>query len=80
MSTAKYIELVDKENTNAGLPLPKHSKGDEAQIKKTVLGETNQPKILANEPTSPEDSKLLERKRQMNKQSVKDFSFKLNFC
>ena len=80
MSTAKYIELVDKENTNAGLSLSKPSKGEEPYIKKTVLGETNQPKILANEPSSPEDSKLLERKRQMNKQSVKDFSFKLNFC
>lgn len=53
MSTAKYIELIDKENTNAGLPLLKHSKGDEGVVKKTVLGETNQPKILTNEPSSP---------------------------
>jgi hypothetical protein len=80
MSTAKYIELVDKENTNAGLHLIKQGKGEEGQVKKTVLGETNQPKILPNEPSSPEDSKLLDRKRQMNKQSVQAFSFKLNFC
>lgn len=80
MSTAKYIELVDKENTNAGLHLVKHTKGDEAQVKKTVLGETNQPKIITNEPSSPEDSKLMERKRQMSKQSVQAFAFKLNYC
>lgn len=79
MSTAKYIELVDKENTNAGVPLPKHSKGDDNPVRKTVLGETNQPKIIANEPSSPEDSKLMDRKRQMSKQSVQAFTLKLNF-
>lgn len=80
MSTAKYIELVDKENTKAGLPLPKQTKGEENPVKKTVLGETNQPKIITNEPSSPEDSKLMDRKRQMNKQSVEGFTLKLNFC
>jgi hypothetical protein len=62
------------------VPAVKHWKGEEGHVKKTVLGETNQPKILPNEPSSPEDSKLLDRKRQMNKQSVQAFSFKLNFC
>lgn len=38
MSTAKYIELVDKENNNAGFPLTKHTKGEEPSVRKTVLG------------------------------------------
>lgn len=79
-SNAKWIEMVDKENSKVGLPVKKDKLAEEAQVKKTVLGESCQPKILPNEPTSPEDSKLLDRKRKMNKQSVENFAFKLNFC
>lgn len=80
MSNAKWIEMVDKENSKVGLPAKRDKLAEEVQVKKTVLGESCQPKILPNEPASPEDTKLLERKRKMNKQSVESFSFKLNFC
>jgi hypothetical protein len=67
-SNTKWIELVDKENSNVGAHVVKKDKlSHEEQVKKTVLGESCQPKILPNEPSSPEDSKLLERKRKMNK-------------
>ena len=52
-SNAKYIELVDKENTKVGPPQPKKDKLSEEPVKKTVLGESCQPKILVNEPSSP---------------------------
>lgn len=68
-SNAKWIEMVDKENSKIGVPSIKKDKigNEEVQVKKTVLGESCQPKISSNEPSSPEDTKLLERKRKMSK-------------
>jgi hypothetical protein len=59
----KYIELVDKENTQQGCFITKRDKTNAEEPKKTVLGETSQPKVIADEPSSPEDTKLLYRKR-----------------
>lgn len=79
MSTLKAIEL-GKENTVQGL-LKKDKNQEETSIKKIALGETSQPKIgYADEPTSPEDTKLMDRKRQMGKKANGEVSLKLNFC
>jgi hypothetical protein len=81
-TSLKYIEMIDKENSKVGIPSVKKDKSnaEDPYVKKTVLGEVSQPQILPNEPSSPEDTKLLERKRKMGKQSVEGFAFQLSFC
>lgn len=61
----KYIELVDKENSAQGAATGKKDKlaFEELPIKKTVLGESSQPKVIEDEPSSPNDTKLINRKR-----------------
>ncbi len=83
MSTApKYIELVDKENTNKGALIPKKDKNsnEETPIKKTVLGETSQPTFGVEDTSSPEDSRLLKRKREMQYKSSLGFTLNLHVC
>jgi hypothetical protein len=81
-STQKYAEQVDKENAQLPPFFAKKEKliGEEPQIRKTVLGESSQPKVFTEEPTSPEDTKLLARKREIERGSALTFAFKLNFC
>lgn len=78
----KYIEMVDKENSKVGhQPNKKDKNCDELPVKKTVLGETNQQVFLVEEPSSPEDTKLLNRKREMQQKAVTGgFALKLQFC
>lgn len=76
----KYIEMVDKENTNKGSLLPKKDKmSEEIQVKKTVLGESSQPKYIVDEPTSPEDTKLMNKKRENQQKNTTSFSLKLQY-
>ena len=58
-------ELMDKENTSARVFQGKKEKGmfEEPQSKKVVLGESNGNITIIEEPTSPEDTKLMNRKR-----------------
>jgi len=44
----KYIELVDKENTQQGCFISKKDKINVEETKKTVLGETSQPKVIVD--------------------------------
>ena len=53
---------------------------DEIPIKKIVLGEVSQQSLIIEEPSSPEDSRLLAKKRKMQIKNASDFTFKLNFC
>ena len=78
----KHSDIFDKENTKVGGPqLTKKDKLlEEVQPKKTILGETNQHIIVVPEPSSPEDARLLNRKREMQQKSVGGFSLKLNLC
>ena len=80
--TNKHSDIFDKENTKVGGPqLTKKDKLlEEVQPKKTILGETNQHIIVVPEPSSPEDARLLNRKREMQQKSVGGFSLKLNLC
>jgi len=56
---------MDKENTSARVMQGKKEKGvfEEPVSKKTVLGESNGNITIIEEPTSPEDTKLMNRKR-----------------
>ena len=76
----KYLDQVDKENSKVGVPLIKKDKNavEEPQPRKTVLGESNST-ITVVEPSSPEDTRLLNRKRQMHPLSCATFSIKLNY-
>lgn len=79
----KNIELIDKENAPVARALRKDKlTSEDLQVKKTVLGESTQPQSVIDEPSSPEDSRLLKRKRDFQKQlkSVNDFSIKLLPC
>ena len=78
----KHSDIFDKENTKVGgAQLTKKDKLlEEVQPKKTILGETNQHIIVVPEPSSPEDARLLNRKREMQQKSVGGFSLKLNLC
>ena len=82
-SLARNIELCDKENSQvAKAPKKDKLQGEEQPVKKTVLGESTQPQSVIEEPESPEDTRLLKRKRDFQKQqkSVNDFSIKLFSC
>lgn len=72
---------MDKENPKVKPLPPKKDKfsAEEPQPKKTILGEANGSISVVEEPTSPEDTRLLNRKRQMMPLSCANFSFKLNF-
>ena len=72
---------MDKENTKVGPLPPKKDKisCDELQPKKTILGEANGNTTIVEEPTSPEDTRLINRKREMKPLSCAEFSFKLNY-
>lgn len=61
----KNYERHDKENTKVGPLLPKKDKNsfEEPAVRKTVLGEANSSVITVEEPSSPEDTRLLKRKR-----------------
>jgi len=64
-SNIRNYEHMDKENTSARVMQGKKEKGvfEEPVSKKTVLGESNGNITIIEEPTSPEDTKLMNRKR-----------------
>jgi hypothetical protein len=64
-NSSRNIEHRDKENTSARVFQGKKEKGvfEEPQSKKIVLGESNGNITIIEEPTSPEDTKLMNRKR-----------------
>ncbi len=77
---SKSIEMAEKENNQVGLVQGKKEKASGEQVQlKTILGEV-QIKTSVNEPTSPEDSKLIEKKRVMERQNIESFAFKLTYC
>ena len=80
-TTRSSIEHMDKENTSAKVFQGKKEKGtfEEPQIKKTVLGESNGNITIIEEPTSPEDTRLMNRKREMKPLSCTNFAFRLNY-
>ena len=62
----RHHEADDKENQQKGIIPYKKEKanGEETQVKKSVLGETSQPKIFTeDEDNEIEDTKLYNRKR-----------------
>lgn len=72
--------MAEKENNQVGLVQGKKEKASGEQVQlKTILGEV-QIKTSVNEPTSPEDSKLIEKKRVMERQNIESFAFKLTYC
>lgn len=82
MSTSqRWSEKIDKENTKVLPPQGKKEKGtfEEPPLKKKVLGEaSNMVFVVDEEPSSPEDSRLLNRKREMKHTSCAGFSIKLS--
>lgn len=79
-SNPKYLVSMDKENTKMGpFHIKKDKLNEEQQPKKTILGESSSTITVVGEPSSPEDSRLMKRKREMKPLSCADFSFKLNF-
>jgi hypothetical protein len=67
MSTSqRWNDRVDKENSKITPTQGKKEKGsnEEPQLKKKVLGEaSNMVFIVEDEPSSPDDSRLMNRKR-----------------
>ena len=82
MATLPKNSDIDKENLKVVAPLSKKDKAasEDTPVKKTVLGESSQQKKVAVEPSSPEDSKLLEKKRAMKYGNAESFSFSLAQC
>lgn len=79
MATAqKWNEKVDKENTKLGpVPTKKDKSVLEEPSKKKVLGEASNTVFVVEEPTSPDDDRLLARKREFKQTSCMDFSLQL---
>jgi len=78
----KLTDPTDKENSQVVKPVRKEKQGEEPQIKKKILGETSQPQSIVEEPSSPEGSRLLARKREFQRQQrrIGDFAFRLFPC
>ena len=78
----KWNEKVDKENTKMGPVSIKKEKGaTEEQPKKKVLGEASNQVFVVEEPNSPDDDRLLARKREMKKNSCAGFTLQMmNAC
>lgn len=79
-NNSKWIEMIDKENTKFRPTPSKKDKTtqEEPQIKKKILGEASNTVFVVEEPTSPDDSRLLKRKREMSHTSCADFVLNLN--
>lgn len=79
-NNSKWIEMIDKENTKFRPTPSKKDKNtqEEPQIKKKILGEASNTVFVVEEPTSPDDSRLLKRKREMSHTSCADFVLNLN--
>lgn len=81
----KITELEDKENSfPAPFPNRKEKSSEETlSNKKIALHDTTQPNNITAEeeaPTSPQDSKLMGRKREMQRKGTEGVSLKLNYC
>ena len=77
----KKLECMNKENKEVAPAQSKKDKNsiEQPQPKKTILGEAYGSVTVVEEPSSPEDTRLLNRKRQMKPLSCASFSFKLNY-